>query len=290
MTDRVHWTHEPPNRVTFEQATPKVFLVGPEPNGSNYPDNEPRDMGHYFQRGLSARGFGNVKFLRASLLQLDGVLRRPEKFPPDWWEDLEKAKPLLQHLLYLDLRPYEGGGKTNEPRVRQYVEQHLESIVSYWQRWKPSHMILQGGPAQRVFETLVRPELLRRGITVLRAGLPHPSANGYHEYAVATMRERFSPLDQPIQVWQMSSGWQTVSPKLIAEPKLKAQQPFKRRRPGYWREQATVAVLRKYLAGELSLEVAAKEVAFHDDGGPQDQEDVRWYARELAKGRLTVKG
>lgn len=109
---RPRWTFEPAaaDAEAFARSGSRVFLVGPEPNGDNYPLDQPKDMGHFFREGLQTRGFGNVKFLRASLLCLEGVLR-PLTIPPwpNWWEDLALAGPLLDHLLFLDLKPIEGG-------------------------------------------------------------------------------------------------------------------------------------------------------------------------------------
>src|SRR3990172_4088507 len=134
--DRPRWTFEPAHAEAFARSGSRVFLVGPEPNGDNYPPYQPKDMGHFFREGLRTRGFGNVKFLRASLLCLEGVLH-PLTIPPwpNWWEYLALAEPLLDHLLFLDLRPIEGGGRLRasgegmESRVSRYVKDNLEAIV-----------------------------------------------------------------------------------------------------------------------------------------------------------------
>jgi hypothetical protein len=203
--ERPRWTFQPACPQAFASSEPRVFLVGEEPNGDNWPRYEPRDMGYFFREGLRTRGFGNVKFLRASLLCLDGVLR-PLTIPPwpEWWENLTLAALLLDHLLYLDLRAIEGGGRTKaageskRSRVLQYVKNNLNEIVDYWDRWKPSHTVLLGGIAREVFEKVVVRELRRRGIGVLRMGWPHPSANGYPEADVAKLQKNFRPLDRPI--------------------------------------------------------------------------------------------
>jgi len=151
MDNTARWTFHPADPEAFARSEPRVFLIGMEPNGENYPPDQPKDMGHYFRAGLHTRGYDNLKFLRASLLQLEGVLRplADAPSPPIWWGNLALAKPLLAHLLYLDLKPTEGGGRSGASsankrrRVRRYVEANPKKIVSYWMRWKPSSVVLQ---------------------------------------------------------------------------------------------------------------------------------------------------
>ncbi len=214
MGNGARWTFQPADPEAFACSERRVFLVGMEPNGENYPPDQPKDMGHYFRVGLGTRGFGNLKFLRASLLQLEGVLRplADASWPPIWWEDLALVRPLLAHLLYLDLKPTEGGGRSGassadkKRRVRRYVEVNPKKVVSHWMRWKPSYVVLQGNDVQEVFENLIARRLRECRIAVQRVGVPHPSANGYHQTGVATMRENLRPLNEPIRVWR-PGGW-----------------------------------------------------------------------------------
>lgn len=197
---RARWTFSPAAGAQRFLASPtRVFLVGPEPNGDGYPEGEPKDMGHVFSAGLRTRGFGNLKFVRASLLCLEGVLR-PLAIPPwpVWWEDLERARLLLDHLLFLDLSAVEGGGRHNsggmESRVRQYVQENPDEVISHWAKWNPTHTVLLGGLAHDVFQDLVAPQLRSRRIWTRWIRWRHPSANGYPITDLARLQTGFHDL------------------------------------------------------------------------------------------------
>jgi|GEM_PF-545959 len=51
---------------------------------------------------------------------------------------------------------------------------------------------------------------------------------------------------------------------------------------GYWHRPETIRTLQRYLDNEVTLEQAMSELNC-------DEEDVRWYVRELSKGRLQPK-
>jgi hypothetical protein len=281
---RPRWTFAPADAAAFARSRHRVFLVGPEPNGDNYPPNQPKDMSHFFREGLRSRGFGNVKFLRATLLCLEGVLR-PLTIPPwpDWWEDLPRAEPLLDHLLFLDLKPIEGGGRLKAPgedmkrRVSRYVKDHPEEVLGYWEQWRPTHTVLLGRVAQRVFEGLVAPELLKRDTNVRRVGWPHPSANGYHEAYVAKLQTGFRALGRPVSVnGRGGDGYMTRHGSTDRKP------------AGFWKSTEVQSILEKYVHGQIGLDDTGEALRklLREGFKISDEslkEDVKWYARETRK-------
>jgi len=191
------WTFLPVYPEMWANISPRVFIVGAEPN-----DDQPRpaqkDMGEWFRTAYPDNGYWeNPKFYRATMLQLRAVMGRPLKAPARVHEDKED----LRHLRYLDLKATGGRSRANTDEIAGWVKEHIDDVISYWGEDRPDATVLQGNHAQKVFEEVLGPELRRRSIEVQRVGLPHPARGGYDLMAMEDARNHLRPLGDLLHRW-----------------------------------------------------------------------------------------
>ncbi len=140
------WTFEPVCPDAYASASPKVFIVGVEPNDEGLRPAR-RDMGLWFCTARRNGYWGNPMFYRVTLLQLRAMLGKPAENKYQSEEDLS----ILAHLRYLDLKGAGGGAAVKGRQiVRDWVIEHLQQVVHYWVKDRPDITVLQGGHAHVV--------------------------------------------------------------------------------------------------------------------------------------------
>lgn len=194
----VLWTFNPVYPEIYSTQSPKVIVVGAEPNEKGLrPD---RDMGLWFRTASANNFWGNSIFYQATLRQVRAVL------PADIAGQADDA--VLTHVRYVDLKAAGGGGKARKDQVAKWARDHLHQVAGYWLNDRPTYTIIQGVHAQEVFEEIVAPALCARNIECQKVGLLHPSrqnqnhlSNPAYLEALKQVSEKLRQLDEPLVQW-----------------------------------------------------------------------------------------
>ena len=217
------WTFKPVDADRWSDTNPRVLLLGAEPNGDN--DYEgPRDMGEWFRAAtLENRYSRNRRFFTSNIAQLNGVLsteyfQHTHSLNTNMIDQLYKngiISDMLSHLRYADLKAIGGGAVAMTERVMEYVKDHLEEVLGFWNPMgshrPPTHTVIQGAHAHQVFMDMIRPELQKRAWSGFYIGMPHPSAQtiSYESLrsGAAEMFAHFKPFTDPTGVRWNGDSW-----------------------------------------------------------------------------------
>lgn len=110
MDDAV-WTFDPVYPEFYPTISPKVIVVGPEPNDNGL--RPARDMGLWFRTAAAKGYWGNPTFYEETLRQVRAVLGD------------KRDNEILQHMRYVDLKALGGDGSADEDEVAAWVRGHL---------------------------------------------------------------------------------------------------------------------------------------------------------------------
>lgn len=203
------WTFDPPYPEVHSAISPKVIVVGAEPNDNGADQLPRRDMGVAIRVQLAGGEY--QPYHQVTLQQVRAVAAADIASQSD--------EEILKHLRYVDLKATGGGGSANKKEVAEWVRvpEHRQQVVGYWLEDRPAYTVLQGRITQEVFEKIVAPELRAQHVEVQRVGLPHPSRRNANylrarEYleALKQVRQRLRPLSEPLQYWApKKKAWET---------------------------------------------------------------------------------
>ncbi|MGH2395553.1 MAG: cyclase family protein [bacterium] len=203
--------YSPVHPDLYRQSESRVFIVGAEPVGGR-PQPSSKDMGEWFRLARENNYWNDPHFYHGTLLRLRAVLG----LPADNLDYAERDLDILKHLRYIDLKATEGSGSVPDPpiHIEEWVRANIGGILEYWKSDKPEVTVLMGWAAQRVFERIVRPELLRANLAYLkRVGLPHPLQYWHDVGGLVNTKARLMPLSEKLNYWGPNSKeWKSGIP------------------------------------------------------------------------------
>jgi hypothetical protein len=204
------WTYGPPYPRLFRQSEPRVFIVGVEPIGGR-PHPSSRDMGDWFRLARRKDYWKDPHYYCGTMLRLRAVVG----LPVDDLKYAEQDLSILRHLRYIDLKATEGSGSVPDPPIdiQNYVRNNINNIAQYWKSDTPKITVLLGWAAQRVFEQMVKGELIKANLAHLkRVGLSHPS-QFWHDVGFVEAKNRLSPLGENLNYWgPIAKKWKVGIP------------------------------------------------------------------------------
>lgn len=210
-SSQLRWTYSPVNPIQFHQSRPRVFIIGAEPIGGR-PHPASVDMGDWFRLARRKNYWDNPSFYRAILLRLRAVLGLQASDQSYAEQDLS----ILKHMRYIDLKATEGTGAIPDPPVdvQNYVLDNIDQITGYWKSDTPEITVLLGWAAQRVFERIVNPELVKANLRHLkRLGLSHPSQYWHDLGGLTGTTAKLSSLSEKLNRWAPNARrWMTGIP------------------------------------------------------------------------------
>ncbi len=202
------WTFNPPYPEVYPAVSPKVIVVGAEPNDKGADQLPCRDMGVALRMQLSNVHGEYYPYHQEALRQMRAVLSDGAR---------QSDEDVLKHLRYVDLKATGGTGKAATAEIRSWVRAHVAQVIGYWLNDRPEYTILQGGHAQIVFEEIVVPELRKRNVEGLKVGLPHPSKQNKGSFndptyaaALTQVRQQLRRIGEPLRYWApRAKEWRT---------------------------------------------------------------------------------
>jgi hypothetical protein len=187
------WTFNPVDKIAWSRAQVRVMLLGAEPNDdAKY--TGPRDMGEWFSKATPVDSYSkNRRFYTNNVAQLCGALDLQHFTQPNSLNAREidrlfragSVTQILKSLRYADLKATGGGASAETDLVEEYVLNNLEEVLNFWDPsgsfLPPTHTVVQGGHAHRVFMKHIRPKLAEKDWDGLYLGMHHPSHQGSYE-------------------------------------------------------------------------------------------------------------